>query len=214
MKNILKTITVPVSLAVICMAALYVFGGGSMRMDKSLSGKAFAHGVPLADPVPGADAETALSVPEEETPPEEYLLPYPQGSSMFPDMDTQYAYLIIRQGLEQSFLKDNAELSLENGNEFVIKTWSSGMGLEITEGMADHPGRLEAWDNAVNVLWEMDAFLARDIKETLGADKSVTFQIVDDVHPEAVLLKIKDGCIEYNLFRDGTSPKYEVYRGY
>ena len=213
MKTALKTIT-----AIVCLAAFFVvfasvFGSGRMRVSASPSITAFARGVPLALPAAEESASLEEDAAAEESS-EEYLLPYPQIPGMFSDMDMQYAYLILQQGLEKSFLKGNAVLSLENGNEFVIKCWSKGMGLDITEGLADNETRLQQWDDTVNMLWELDAVLSRDIKETLGTDKSVTFQIVDDVNPDAVLLKIKNGCIEYNLFRDGTSPEYEVYRGY
>lgn len=211
MIRIMRTITAMICLVFLCIMALYVFGSGSMRMDRSLTSIAYAGNI-SNDFLP-QEAEPGEESPGAETQQEaeQYLLPYPQAPSMFSDMDMQYAYLILQQGLEKSFLKDHAELSLENGNEFVIRCSSEGIGLEITEGLADNETRLAAWDNAVNTLWELDAILSRDIKETLGTDKSVTIQIVDDFHPHNVLLKIRDGQITFNLFRDGTSPKYEVY---
>lgn len=208
MRTVLKTITAIVCLVTMAAVCMSVFGSGRMRMSPTPAITAFARPIPLdlpPDPEPGIAAE------QDAEPPEEYLLPYPQTPSMFSDMDMQYAYLILQQGLERSFLKDNAALSLENGNEFVIKCWSSGMGLDITEALADNENQLEAWQNAVDILWNLDTILSRDIQETLGTEKSVTIQIVDDVNPDAVLLKIKDGRIAYNLFRDGNSPKYEVY---
>ena len=208
MVKAMRFITGILCAAAVCAMVLYVFGSGQMRMDRALTGSAFAGNIRENPPL--LETEAALTTPEQEAP-ESYLLPYPQAPSMFSDMDMQYAYLILQQGLKKSYLKDNAELSLENGNEFVIKCRSEGTGLDVTEGLADNQTRLAAWENAVNSLWELDAILSRDIKETLGTDKSVTIQIVDEFHPHVVLLKIKDGCIEFNLFRDGNSPKYEVY---
>ena len=211
MRRFLKTVTVLLSVATLCVIAFSVFGTGTRTAQTPVI-TAFA--LPDGGTNPEPAAEAALPPPALSEQEQEHLLPYLQTQSMFSDIDTQYAFLIIAQSLDRSFLKNNATLSLENGNEFVVRCWSSGMGLEITEALAGNRIRLDAWENAVDVLWEMDAFLSRDIKETLGTDKSVTFLIMDDVRPEAVLLKIKDGCVEYNLFRDGTSPKYEVYRGY
>ena len=196
----------------VCVIALYVFGNGAMRMDSALTSTVHARSVDLPAQEP-EEANAPKPSTGEETPKETYLLPYPQARSMFSDMDMQYAYLILQQGLERSFLKDNAALSLENGKEFVIRCWSSKTGLEVTEGLADNETRLAAWDDTVNTLWELDAILSRDIKETLGTDKSVTIQLVDDFDPHRVLLRIKDGCIEFNLFRDANSPNYEVYEG-
>ena len=210
MVKAMRFITGILCAAAVCAMVLYVFGSGQMRMDPAFTGTAHAEGVPKDPQLSEQDSVEASSVQQQDTP-ENYLLPYPQAPSMFSDMDMQYAYLILQQGLEKSYLKDNAELSLENGNEFVIKCRSEGTGLDVTEGLADNQTRLAAWENAVNSLWELDAILSRDIKETLGTDKSVTIQIVDEFHPHVVLLKIKDGCIEFNLFRDGNSPKYEVY---
>lgn len=156
-------------------------------------------------------AENVNSSPEEQQSPAQNLLPYPQTPSFFSDMDMQYAFLLIQQGLDRSYLKDNSQLMLTNGNEFVINCWSEGMGLDLTEALAENQTKLEAWQNAVDQLWNLDEILSRDIKETLGTDKSVTIQIVDDVHTKAVLLRIRDGKIEYDLFRDGTAPKYEVF---
>ena len=212
MRKALKMITACFSVLAVCITLLYVFGDGLLHMDTSRL-TALARSIDLGAVQQDAETETVIEV-EPQAPPENYLLPYPQTPSMFSDMDMQYAYLILQQGLDRSFLSGNAVLSLENGKEFVISAWSKGSGYDITEGLADNETRLAEWENALNTLWELDAVLSRDIKETLGTDKSVTIQIVDENNKDAVLLKIKDGCIEYNLFRDGTSPDYEVYRGY
>lgn len=214
MKRIIKALVGIVSVGIIFLIVVNTFGKNSGQMTATPVITAFANtienGTPLLTALPEALQETPAA-PEESTEQETVLTPYPQTASLFPNMDMQYAYLLLQQGLEKSHLANNATLTLENGNEFVIRCWSEGMGLEITEALADNRTRLDAWEQAVNNLWDLDAILSRDIKETLGTDKSVTIQIVDDVRPEAVLLKIKDGKIEYNLFRDGTGPKYEVY---
>ena len=215
MFKMLKIITGLAAAAAICVTALYVFSNGHVRMETASSLTAYATGVPLD--LPDAEVtvteESGLSAEQEQSTPDSYLLPYPQTSSMFSDMDMQYAYLILQQGLDRSYLKNNAVLSLENGNEVVITCWSEGASYDITEGMADNETRLGEWEDAVNTLWELDAVLSRDIKETLGTDKSVTIRMVDDVNRNAVLLNITDGRIVYNLFRDGNNPKYEVFNG-
>ncbi|MBR0171842.1 MAG: hypothetical protein IJQ21_03520 [Lachnospiraceae bacterium] len=221
MKRIIKALVGIVSVGIIFLIVANTFGRNSGQMTVTPVITAFAGNAEnstqafasLQDALQGA--ETALqgaeTAPQAETEQPQILTPYPQVNSLFPNMDMQYAYLLLQQGLEKSHLAGHSLLTLENGNEFVIRCWSEGMGLEITEALADNKTRLDAWEQAVNNLWDLDAILSRDIKETLGTDKSVTIQIVDDVRPEAVLLKIKDGKIEYNLFRDGTGPKYEVY---
>ena len=190
MKRIIKALVGLVSIGLIFLIVVNTFGPGSRQMTIT-------------------PAITALANNEEEPP--QILTPYPQVNSLFPNMDMQYAYLLLQQGLEKSHLAENAFLMLENGNEFVIRCTSEGMGLEITEALAGNRTRLNAWEEAVDNLWDLGAILSRDIKETLGTDKSVTVMMMDDARPEAVLLKIRDGIIEYNLFRDGTGPKYEVY---
>ena len=214
MKQIIKALVGLVSIGLIFLIVVNTFGPGSRRMAITPAITALANDdetdepeyVDLQDVLQGADA-----VPQEEAEPARILMPYPQVNSLFPNMDMQYAYLLLQQGLEKSHLANNAFLILENGNDFVIRCTSEGMGLEITEALAGNQTRLDAWEQAVNNLWDLGTILSRDIKETLGTDKSVTVMMLDDVRPEAVLLKIRDGIIEYNLFRDGTGPKYEVY---
>ena len=214
MKRIIKALVGLVSIGLIFLIVVNTFGPGSRRMTITSAITALANGAEtggpayadLQDVLQGADA---LPQAEEEQP--QILTPYPQVNSLFPNMDMQYAYLLLQQGLEKSHLAENAFLMLENGNEFVIRCTSEGMGLEITEALAGNRTRLNAWEEAVDNLWDLGAILSRDIKETLGTDKSVTVMMMDDARPEAVLLKIRDGIIEYNLFRDGTGPKYEVY---
>lgn len=214
MKRIIKALIGLISIGMIFLIVVNTFGPGSRQMTITPAITALAsnteNGAPsyadLQDVLQGADA--AQQAEEEQA---QVLTPYPQINSLFPNMDMQYAYLLLQQGLEKSHLANNAFLVLENGNDFVIRCTSEGMGLEITEALAGNQTRLDAWEQAVNNLWDLDAILSRDIKETLGTDKSVTVMMVDDARPEAVLLKIRDGKIEYNLFRDGTGPKYEVY---